>query len=82
MSNDWKQPPAFDASAVVRVNMFGSDTMTLDYDPEKRVVDYLDAAEIKVMPGQGVSLNGKETALNARVEPNSVIVVANQVTNG
>jgi hypothetical protein len=66
----------------VKVSLMGGDAHTFDYVEGQTVRDWVNKADIEVKGDQSVSLNGDTAELDAEVEPNSIIVVADKISNG
>jgi len=81
----WAQPPAAlvsTSAATVRVSEFGADQVTLDYVAGLTVGEYLRQAEVLNSDRKGITLNGVPATVNDKVDPNSVLVVSDNITNG
>jgi hypothetical protein len=66
----------------VKVSLMGGDAQTFDYVEGRTVAEWLQDADITVKGDQSVSLNGDTAGLDTAVEPNSIIVVADKISNG
>ncbi|MDB5163991.1 MAG: hypothetical protein JWS12_609 [Candidatus Saccharibacteria bacterium] len=67
---------------VIRVTQLAGDTVTLDYEPGVTVQEALDRANVRLVAGQVVTLNGAPAAPTDEVTANSVLVVVGKVING
>lgn len=74
--------PATPDTQVVRITQLAGDTVTLDFEEDLTVGEYLTQANIELGQGEVVTVNGAPANMDSTVEPGSVVVVAGKVANG